>query len=65
MVEDHHPAWSPDGLSVTLARSHQNSSHFVMTRVFTDNEAVVVTPLPNATTDHIFTMPDWQPIPVP
>ena len=65
VVEDHHPAWSPDGLSVTLARSHQNGSHFVMTRVLTDSAAVVVTPLPSADTDHIFTMPDWQPVPVP
>jgi hypothetical protein len=64
-VEDHHPAWAPDGLSVTFARSHQNNSHFVMTRVITENAAVVVTPLPTNNTDHIFTMPDWQPIPIP
>ena len=64
-VEDHHPAWSPDGLSVTFARSHQNNSHFVMTRELTANAAVVVTPLPTNNTDHTFTMPDWQPLPVP
>jgi hypothetical protein len=64
-VEDADPAWSPDGLSVTFARSHQNSSRFVMTRVIAENAAVPVTPLPTNNTDHTFNMPDWQPIPVP
>ena len=64
-VEDFDPAWSPDGLSVTFARSHQNSSRFVMTREITANAAVAVTPLPTNDTDHTFAMPDWQPIPVP
>ena len=64
-VEDANPAWSPDGLSVTFARSHQNSSRFVMTRVISESAAVPVTPLPTNTTDHTFDMPDWQPIPVP
>ena len=64
-VEDSHPAWSPDGLSVTFARSHQNGSRFVMTRVIAENAAVPVTPLPTNNTDHSFTMPDWQPLPIP
>ncbi len=66
-VEDSHPAWAPDGLSVTFARSHQNGSRFVMTRVIAENAAVPVTPLPsnNPPADHTFTMPDWQPLPIP
>jgi Tol biopolymer transport system component len=62
-VEDSNPAWSPDGLSVTFARSHQNNSRFVMTREIAASAAVPVTPLPSNTTDHTFDMPDWQPIP--
>ena len=64
-VEDSNPAWSPDGLSVTFARSHQNGSRFVMTREIAGSTSVPVTPLPTSTTDHTFDMPDWQPIPVP
>ena len=64
-VEDANPAWSPDGLSVTFARSHQNGSRFVMTREIAGSTSVPVTPLPTSTTDHTFDMPDWQPIPVP
>ena len=64
-VEDSHPVWSPDGVSVTFARSHQNGSRFVMTRVIAENAAVPVTPLPTNNTDHTFTMPDWQPVPIP
>ena len=63
-VEDSNPAWSPDGLSVTFARSHQNGSRFVMTREIAANTSVPVTPLPTNNTDHTFDMPDWQPIPV-
>ena len=64
-VEDANPAWSPDGLSITFARSHQNNSRFVMTREIAANAAVAVTPLPTNNTDHTFDMPDWQPLPVP
>jgi TolB protein len=64
-VEDANPSWSPDGLSIAFARSHQNSSRFVMTRVISEETSVPVTPPPTNTTDHTFDMPDWQPIPVP
>jgi hypothetical protein len=64
-VEDANPAWSPDGLSIAFARSHQNGSRFVMTREIAANTSVPVTPLPTNTTDHTFDMPDWQPIPAP
>lgn len=50
---------------MTFARSHQNGSHLVMTRELTANAAVVVTPLPTNNTDHLFTMPDWLPLPAP
>jgi hypothetical protein len=64
-VQDEHPSWSPDGTSIAFARSHQNGSRFVMTKV-ADPEAlaVTVTPLPDDDTDHTFDLPDWQPLPV-
>jgi hypothetical protein len=64
-VQDEHPSWSPDGASIAFARSHQNGSRFVMTRVLTPDSAfaVAVTPLPTDDTDHTFDLPDWQPLP--
>jgi Tol biopolymer transport system component len=61
-VQDEHPSWSPDGTQIAFARSHQNGSRFVMTKV-ADPEAlaVTVTPLPSDDTDHTFDLPDWQP----
>ena len=63
-VQDSFPSWSPDGLKVAFARSHQNGSRFVMVKELGADEAVAVTPLPTNDTDHTFTFPDWQPIPV-
>jgi hypothetical protein len=64
VVEDEHPSWSPDGASIAFARSHQNSSRFVMTKRLDAELAVTVTPLPTNDTDHTFDFPDWQPVPV-
>ena len=63
-VQDFTPSWSPDGLKVTFARTHQNGSRFVMTKDLGANASVPVTPLPSSTTDHTFQSPDWQPIPI-
>ena len=63
-VQDSAPSWSPDGLKVAFARSHQNGTHFVMTKDLDADTAVVVTPVPTATTDHLWDFPDWQPVPV-
>ena len=65
MVEDHHPAWSPDGLSVTLRAQPPERQPLRDDQGATADEAVAVTPLPTTNTDHTFTMPDWQPVPVP
>ena len=64
-VQDEHPSWSPDGTSIAFARSHQNGSRFVMTKVLDPQAlAVTVTPLPTDDTDHTFDLPDWQPRPI-
>ncbi len=63
-VQDEHPSWSPDGTQIAFARSHQNNSRFVMTKVDDPTAlAVAVTPLPSDDTDHTFDLPDWQPLP--